>query len=265
MTVKDWLINLGSEASLRLLAFALILIVGIIVIQIILAILGKALKKTKMEKAAHTLIRSVTRILLYLLLGLAAASSLGIDVTGIVALASVFTLALSLSLQNSLTNLIGGFTLLSTKPFKSGDYVEIAGQAGSVTEIGMFYTVLTTPDNKITHIPNNSVVSADITNYTTTGTRRLSIDVSASYDAPTEKVLEALRDAANVPGILEDPAPFVALTGYGDHAITYTVRVWTKTEDYWTVHYAIHERIRECFAAHGVAMTHPHLNVHLDK
>ena len=263
--MKDWLINLGSEASLRLLAFALILIVGIIVIQIILAILGKALKKTKMEKAAHTLIRSVTRILLYLLLGLAAASSLGIDVTGIVALASVFTLALSLSLQNSLTNLIGGFTLLSTKPFKSGDYVEIAGQAGSVTEIGMFYTVLTTPDNKITHIPNNSVVSADITNYTTTGTRRLSIDVSASYEAPTEKVLEALRDAANVPGILEDPAPFVALTGYGDHAITYTVRVWTKTEDYWTVHYAIHERIRECFAAHGVAMTHPHLNVHLDK
>ena len=263
--MKDWLINLGSEASLRLLAFALILIVGIIVIQIILAILGKALKKTKMEKAAHTLIRSVTRILLYLLLGLAAASSLGIDVTGIVALASVFTLALSLSLQNSLTNLIGGFTLLSTKPFKSGDYVEIAGQAGSVTEIGMFYTVLTTPDNKITHIPNNSVVSADITNYTTTGTRRLSIDVSASYDAPTEKVLEALREAANVPGILEDPAPFVALTGYGDHAITYTVRVWTKTEDYWTVHYAIHERIRECFAAHGVAMTHPHLNVHLDK
>ena len=119
--MKDWLINLGSEASLRLLAFALILIVGIIVIQIILAILGKALKKTKMEKAAHTLIRSVTRILLYLLLGLAAASSLGIDVTGIVALASVFTLALSLSLQNSLTNLIGGFTLLSTKPFKSGD------------------------------------------------------------------------------------------------------------------------------------------------
>ena len=263
--MKDWLINLGSEASLRLLAFALILIVGIIVIQIILAILGKALKKTKMEKAAHTLIRSVTRILLYLLLGLAAASSLGIDVTGIVALASVFTLALSLSLQNSLTNLIGGFTLLSTKPFKSGDYVEIAGQAGSVTEIGMFSTVLTTPDNKITHIPNNSVVSADITNYTTTGTRRLSIDVSASYEAPTEKVLEALRDAANVPGILEDPAPFVALTGYGDHAITYTVRVWTKTEDYWTVHYAIHERIRECFAAHGVAMTHPHLNVHLDK
>ena len=179
--MKDWLINLGSEASLRLLAFALILIVGIIVIQIILAILGKALKKTKMEKAAHTLIRSVTRILLYLLLGLAAASSLGIDVTGIVALASVFTLALSLSLQNSLTNLIGGFTLLSTKPFKSGDYVEIAGQAGSVTEIGMFYTVLTTPDNKITHIPNNSVVSADITNYTTTGTRRLSIDVKCDF------------------------------------------------------------------------------------
>lgn len=255
---------LGAAVSKAVPAL-LILIAGLLVIRIVMTIIKKLLEKTKLEKAAHGLVKSVARVVLFVLLGLILAGSLGIDVTSVVALASVLTLAVSLSVQNLLTNVLGGFTLLYTHPFKSGDYVEIAGQAGSVTEIGMFYTVLTTPDNKITHIPNNSVVSADITNYTTTGTRRLSIDVSASYDAPTEKVLEALRDAANVPGILEDPAPFVALTGYGDHAITYTVRVWTKTEDYWTVHYAIHERIRECFAAHGVAMTHPHLNVHLDK
>ena len=127
-----------------------------------------------------------------------------------------YSLAISLALQNSLTNLIGGFTLLYTKPFKSGDYVEIAGQSGTVDTIGMAYTRLITPDNKLIFIPNNAVVSAEITNYTVRGKRRLDIAVTASYDAPTEQVLTALRAAADVPGVLEDPAVFTALTGYGE-------------------------------------------------
>jgi small conductance mechanosensitive channel len=251
--------------SSRLFVFAMILIVGVLAIKIILRIINKAMEKSKLEKAAHGLIRSVARIFMYLLLGLIAASSLGIDVTGVIALASVFTLALSLSVQNALTNLIGGFTLLHTKPFAAGDYVEVAGEAGTVSEIGMSYTKLITPDNKITYIPNSAVVSADITNYTVTGTRRLDVNISAAYSTPTQTVLEALKEAANVPGVLEDPAVFTALTGYGEHAINYTVRVWTKTEDYWDVHFAIHERIREIFVERGVAMTYPHLNVHLDR
>lgn len=260
-----WLTNLTNSIPSRLLTFGLILIVGMIVIRLITAIVNRAMKKSKMEKAAHTLIRSVIRIILYLLLGLIAASSLGIDVTGIIALASVFTLALSLSVQNTLTNLIGGFTLLSTKPFKSGDYVEVAAEAGTVDEIGMFYTKLITPDNKVIHIPNGAVVNADIVNYTVTGKRRLTIDITASYDTPTETVLAALYEAADVPGVLDEIAPFAALTGYGEHAISYTLRVWTKTDDYWTVHFAIHERIRKAFENHGAAMTYPHLNVHLEK
>ena len=261
--MKDWLINLGSEASLRLLAFALILIVGIIVIQIILAILGKALKKTKMEKAAHTLIRSVTRILLYLLLGLAAASSLGIDVTGIVALASVFTLALSLSLQNSLTNLIGGFTLLSTKPFKSGDYVEIAGQAGTVQEISMTYTKLATPDNKMISLPNSAVVAAQIVNYSAAETRRVDVAVSASYDAPTQKVLDALVLAGTVDNALLEPAPKAVITSYGDSAINYSLRVWVKSADYWDVYFQVNKRVKDIFDEQDIGMTYPHVNVHM--
>lgn len=254
-----------AVTSSRLFVFAMILVVGILAIQIILAIVNRTMKKSKMEKAAYGLIRGVVRAFLYLILGLIAASSLGLDVTGVIALASVFTLALSLSVQNMLTNLIGGFILLHTKPFASGDYVEIAGQSGTVSEIGMAYTKLVTPDNKIVHIPNGSVVAADITNYTVTGTRRLTIDINVSYSTPTQTVLDALKEAANVPGVMEDPAVFTALTGYGDHAISYTVRVWTKTDDYWTVHFAIMERIREIFVERGVAMTHPHLNVHLDR
>ena len=263
--MPQWLIDLGNLALHRVLPCILILAGGLILIKIIMTIVRKAMKRANFEKAAYGLVTSVIRTLLLLVLGLAAFSSLGIDVTGVIALASVFTLALSLSVQNALTNLIGGFTLLYTKPFKSGDYVQIAGESGTVDTIGMAYTRLITPDNKLIYIPNNAVVSADITNFTVTGTRRVDIAVSASYDAPTEKVLAALQDACEVPGVLNDPAPFVAMTGYGDSGIDDVVRVWTKTDDYWTVNFAILSRIRECFAAHGVEMTYPHLNVHLDK
>ena len=263
--MEKFLEYLRAVTSSRLFVFAMILIVGVLAIQIILRIINKAMEKSKLEKAAHGLIRSVVRIFLYLILGLVAASSLGLDVTGVIALASVFTLALSLSVQNALTNLIGGFTLLHTKPFAAGDYVEVAGEAGTVSEIGMSYTKLITPDNKITYIPNSAVVSADIINYTVTGTRRLTIDINASYTTPTQTVIDALKEAADVEGILPENGIFVALTGYGDHAISYTVRVWTKTEDYWTVHFNVMERIREIFAARGVDMTYPHINVHLDR
>ena len=201
----------------------------------------------------------------YLLLALIVASSLNIDVTGVVALASVVTLAISLSLQNALTNVIGGFTLLSTHPFKSGDFVEVAGQAGTVSEVGIMYTKLITPDNKIVSIPNSAVVGAQIVNYTTAGTRRLDINVTASYDAPAEKVVQALLEAAKLEQVLPDPAPFAALTEYGDSAISYTLRVWVSAADYWDVNFAILRRVKEQFDANGIEMTYPHLNVHLDK
>jgi small conductance mechanosensitive channel len=194
-----------------------------------------------------------------------AASTLGIDVTGIIALASVLTLAISLSVQNLLTNIIGGFTLLYTKPFSSGDYVDIAAESGTVSEIGMTYTKLITPDNKLICIPNSAVVSADITNYSVTGTRRVELKISTSYDAPTETVLKALYETAQVEGVMSDPAPFAAVSTYGDHAIEYTLRVWTATADYWTVYFAMNKKVRTVFNEHGISMTYPHLNVHLDK
>ena len=242
-----------------------IMVVGILIVKIILKIVNTTLEKSKLEKAAHSLIKSLTRTVLYLLLGLIAASSLGIDVTGIIALASVLSLAVSLSVQNLLTNIIGGFTLLYTKPFTSGDYVDIAEESGTVSEIGMTYTKLVTSDNKIVYIPNSAVVSADITNYTVTGTRRVELKISASYDAPTEKVLAALYETAKVPGVLPDHAPFAAVAQYGDSAIEYTLRVWTATGDYWNVYYTMNEKIRKVFADNGIEMTYPHLNVHLDK
>lgn len=263
--LTNWLSDTGIAALNRALPFILIMVVGLIVIKIVMTIIGKMLAKSKMEKAAHGMIRSLIRTILYILLALMAASSLGIDVTGIVALASIASLAVSLALQDLLSNLVGGFTLVYTHPFSSGDYVEIAGQSGTVQEIGMTYTKLTTPDNKLVQIPNSSVVSSEIINYTVTGTRRIDINVSASYDIPVNKVLDALKIAGDVEGIMPEEGVFTNVTEYGDHAIGYVVRVWCKSEVYWDVHKAITLNIKKVFDEQGVAMTYHHLNVHLDK
>ena len=263
--IKQWVAGISGYLVSGVLPAVILLVAGILVIRIVMSIVNRMLKGSKLEKAAHGLIKTVIRIILYGLLMLIVASKLGIDVTGIVALASVLTLAISLSVQNALTNLISGFTLLYTKPFSSGDYVEIAGQSGTVQEIGLTYTKLATPDNKSVSIPNSAVTSAEIVNYTVLGTRRVSIEIGVSYDAPTELVLDALREAGDVPTILEDTPPFAALSRYGDSAIIYVLHVWTTTADYWTTTFAVNEKIRQVFAQKGIAMTYPHLNVHLDK
>lgn len=263
--LENWLTELGTGVADKVLGALVVVVIGLLAIRLVMKLVKKTLAKSKLEKAAHTLILSLVRVAMYILLVLSVASALGIDVTGVVALASVLTLALSLALQNMVSNVIGGFTILSTHPFRSGDYVEIAGQAGTVEEINMTYTRLATPDNKHISIPNSAVVAAQIVNYSEAETRRVDVNVSASYEAPVERVLEALREAAQVDKVLEDPAPFAALMSYGESTINYTLRVWTKSEDYWTVYFAINEKVSKVFAQSGVEMTYPHLNVHLDK
>ena len=194
-----------------------------------------------------------------------AASALGIDVSSIVALASVLTLALSLALQNMVSNVIGGFTILYTHPFHSGDFVEIAGQSGTVREINMTYTMLATPDNKLVSLPNSAVVAAQVVNYTVLGTRRVEINVSAGYDAPTQKVIDALVQAGTMDNVLLEPAPCAVVLNYGESAIDYSLRLWVKSADYWDIYFAATQRVKDVFDAQEIPMTYPHLNVHLDK
>ena len=263
--IRSWLNSLGIFALGKVVPAVVILAVGLVCIRLVLKVLKAALKKSKLEKTAHKLIHSVAKVVMTVLLLLIVVSSVGIDVTGIVALASVLTLAISLALQDALTNLIGGFTLLNTKPFVVGDYVEVAGQGGTVQEVGLAYTKLTTGDNKMVSIPNSAVVAAEIVNYTTTGTRRVDVSVSASYDSDVDQVLEALKEAADVPQRLQDPDVFAAVANYGDNAIEYTLRLWTETADYWTVKWEVNKRIKEVFDAKGIKMTYPHVIVHMDK
>lgn len=261
--IKDWFS--GADWAGTVLKTVIIAVVGIFIIRLVMRILSDALQRGRLEKAAHSLIKTLAKIVLWALLAMIVASSLGIDVTGVVALASVVSLAVSLALQNSLANIVGGFTLLYTHPFGAGDYVEIAGQGGTVQEVGIAYTRLVTSDNKVVSIPNSSVVGDQIVNYSVRGTRRVEINVSVSYEAPIAAVEQALRQATEVENILQDPAPFISVSSYGDSAINYVVRVWAKNEDYWQAYYDVLHKIKEIFDAQKIEMTYPHLNVHLDR
>lgn len=250
---------LGAFATSRVFPAVIIAVVGILIIKILLRVLKAAL--SHLDKSLTKLLFAIIRPILYLILGLIVAASLGIDVTSIVALASVLTLAISLSLQNALGNVFGGFTLLYTKPFHEGDYVEIAGQSGTVKEVGLAYTRLATPDNKLIYIPNSAVVAAEIVNYTVTGTRRLDITVNVAYSADPETVTKALLDCAAIGEVLADPAPTSVLSEYGEGYVTYSLKVWTKTDDYWTAKFAISRNIKDTFAERGIDMSVSHMNV----
>lgn len=259
----ELLIPVGQFALRKLLPMVALTAAGILAIRIVMKLVRKMLEKSRLEKAAHTLILTVCQITLYVLLALAAASGLGIDVTGVVALASVLTLAISLSVQNLLTNVFGGFTLLYTRPFASEDFVEIAGQSGTVKEIGLSYTKLVTPDNKTVSIPNSAVVAAEIVNYTVTGTRRLDIDLEVSYGVSAETVLQIMEQAARQPAVLAEPAGVFAVKEYHQNSITYGMMLWCKTEDYWDLKFAINRALSDLAKEAGVTFFDPQLRVHL--
>lgn len=249
----------------RIAPAVLIFVVGLAVILVVMAILKKVFAKTKMEAPMLNLLLAVIRGVLILLLSLITASSLGIDVTGVIALASVLTLAVSLAVQTALTNLIGGFTLLYTKPFRVGDVAEVGGQCGTVLQVGLTYTKLLTVDSKTVSIPNSTVVASQIINYTVAGIRRVDIEVNVAYSNDPELVLEALREAGQVPTALEDPAPYAAVVAYRESTVGYVLQVWTKPEDYWTTLHQANKNIRAVFKEKNVALSFPHLNVHLDR
>ena len=243
----------------------LILVIGLVVIRLVKEFVNKALAKSKLEKAAHTLIKTAIQVVLYILLGLTVASKLGIDVTGVVALASVLTLAVSLSVQNLLTNVFGGFTLLYTKPFVSEDFVEIAGQSGTVKEIGLTYTKLATADNKLISIPNSSVVAAEIINYSATGTRRLDINLMVSYGVSAQTVLEIMEEASCQPQVLAEPGKVIAMKEYNEQSITYGMMLWCNTADYWDLKFAVNRELDRLVQDRGIRFYAPQLSVKMEK
>lgn len=242
----------------------LMVLIGYIVIRMLMRVVDRLLERSKSMVDIRVYISSGVKIFLWFLLALMIAGSLNIDVTSVIAMLSVAGLAVSLALQNTLSNLAGGLQILVSKPFVVGDYIDADGTAGTVAEIGLAYTKLTTPDAKRISVPNNQIAAAKVTNYTNDDGRRVDLVFSASYDAPTETVKTAIREVVDsIPAIRQDPKPVIWINAYGASSIDYVVRAWTTTKDYWDVYYALMEGVRESFARHNVEMTYNHLNVHL--
>ena len=258
-------IQIGSMALSTLISAVLTFITCFIVMQIILKTLERILgRANKIDGTLKGFIHSAVKIVLWILTGIIVAGALGIPTTSLVALISIAGLALSLSVQNILSNLFSGLTLLVSKPFKSGDYVEVGGRNGIIKSVGLFYTQLNTLDNVSINIPNSDVTGTTVINYSREPLRRVDRVFSASYESSTENVKAAVFEAiSRDEKILRDPAPFVRLSEYKDSCIEYTVRVWCKCADYWDVFFNLNENVRESFAEKGVEMTYNHMNVHI--
>ena len=257
-------LNPGALTMDKVVHVLLLILVGVVVIRVVLKLLDRVLARSKSLKSLSRYIHSVAKISMAFILVLMVAEDVGIHTTSLVAMLSVAGLAVSLALQNTLSNVAGGIMLLVTTPFQVGDYVEADGISGTVHTIDLSYTAILTIDGKEIFVPNSQLSGTKIINYTILGRRRVDLNFTASYDAPTATVKQAIGEVLeDIPQIIADPAPEIHLSDYQASSIQYVVRAWTTAADYWTVYYAIQEGVREAFDRHGVEMTYDHLNVHI--
>lgn len=256
-------INLQEFSMGKLLWSFIILIILIAVSNILSKMLSRVIKKTKMTESLQKFIVRVAKFLMIFVSLMIFADSIGIPITSIVALLSLFGLAVSLSLQNLLGNIMSGISILMLKPFDIGDFIE-TDISGTVSSIGLFYTELKTIDNKMVFIPNEHIVGSKLINYTRQDKRRIDIKVNAAYTCDIKTVKIALKEAIeNVDTILEEPEPLVGVAEYGESSIIYDVRAWTKTENYWTSYYALMEEISRKYKKHNINMAYNRLEVEI--
>lgn len=257
-------LNLGALTLDKVVHVLLLILVGVVVIRVVLKLLDRVLARSKSLKSLSRYIHSVAKISMAFILVLMVAEDVGIHTASLVAMLSVAGLAVSLALQNTLSNVAGGIMLLVTTPFQVGDYVEADGISGTVHAIDLSYTAILTIDGKEIFVPNSQLSGTKIINYTILGRRRVDLNFTASYDAPTATVKQAIGEVLeDISQIIAEPAPEIHLSDYQASSIQYVVRAWTAAADYWTVYYAIQEGVREAFDRHGVEMTYDHLNVHI--
>ena len=257
-------IQIGTLSLGALLSAILIFIVCLVVIKGLKKAILRVLEKSHLDSTLKSFVSSALSVVLWAIAIIIIADSLGIPVTSLVAVLSVAGLALSLAIQGLLNNLFSGVTILITRPFEVGNFVDIGGNSGTVQRIGLFYTVINTVDNKVIHVPNGDVTSAKVVNYSAEELRRVDLAVTASYDCATEDVRAALlAAAADTEKALSDPAPFAAIEKYNASNIQYTYRVWCKSADYWDVYFGLNENVRKSFAERGIEMTYEHLNIHV--
>ncbi|WP_080536678.1 mechanosensitive ion channel domain-containing protein, partial [Vibrio vulnificus] len=190
----------------------------------------------------------------------------GVKTASVVAVIGAAGLAVGLALQGSLSNFAAGVLIVAFRPFKSGDYVEIGGVAGSVEAIQIFQTVLKTPDNKMVVVPNSGVIGGAITNYSRHATRRVDLMIGVSYKSDLKKTKQVIRETLEKDArILKDPDMTIGVVALADSSVNFVVRPWCKTEDYWNVYFDSMQAIKEALDANGIEIPFPQMDVHLNK
>ena len=258
----DWGIEVGKD----LLGAIIIYIVGHFIIKQVGRLLARILEKRKLEISVQTFLRSLVSILLNLILAFAIVSRLGVETTSFAALLASAGVAIGMALSGNLSNFAGGLIILVFKPFKVGDYIEGQNANGTVREIQIFHTILTTVDNKVIYVPNGALSSNAITNYNKQETRRAEWVFGVEYGEDFEKVKAVLQRIIDAdPRILKDPAPMIALGALSASSVDIKVRAWAKTADYWDVYFDMNKIVYDTFNKEGIGFPFPQLTVHQAK
>ncbi|MEZ8295175.1 small-conductance mechanosensitive channel MscS [Vibrio splendidus] len=266
---EQWLTNnsdLFIQYGVNIISALIILFIGNLIVKAVANSVSKVLQKKKMDRAVVEFVHGLVRYLLFVIVLIAALGRLGVQTASVVAVIGAAGLAVGLALQGSLSNFAAGVLIVAFRPFKSGDYVEIGGVAGSVDSIQIFQTVLTTPDNKMVVVPNGSVIGSPITNYSRHDTRRIDLMIGVSYNADLQKTKALLtKICESDERVLKEPGVQVGVHTLADSSVNFVVRPWVNTAEYWNVYFDLMQAIKEGLDNEGIEIPFPQMDVHMNK
>lgn len=249
----------------KLLYAAVLLLLCVVLIRLILKAADRLSSHARLDKTLFGFLRTAVKAVLIFIAVMLVAGTLGVDTSSLLAILSVAGLAVSLSVQNSLSNVAGAMMLLSAKPFRVGDYVQIGDKAGTVLSIGAIYTSLRTYDNQLVYLPNSQVTTAAIVNVTGEAVRRVDLNIHAANTDDADRVRSVLVAAASAcEPVLKDRPVEAHVVSYDNSCIRYVLRFWARTEDYWFCYNTILDGLQATFADAGLTLAYPHINVHMD-
>jgi small conductance mechanosensitive channel len=266
---QNWLIDnqqMLIDFAIKLLVALAIVIIGKFIANMVRKGVVKVMRHKGMDDAIISFISSLLYGMLFFIVIVAAISHLGFNTTSLVAIVGAAGLAVGLALQGSLSNFASGVLLIVFKPFKSGDFIEVSGVTGIVEKILIFSTELRTGDNKTVIIPNGSITSGTITNYSTKPTRRIDLIIGVSYDADLAKTKALLHKVVSADErVLKDQAITVGVSELADSSVNFVVRPWVKSSDYWPTYFDLLEKIKTELDNEGIEIPFPQLSVHMNK
>ena len=261
-SAQDLLIQFGGKFVLAIV----LLIVGFWIINRFTGFLSKLMKKREMDESLRPFLTRLMNITLKVMVLIPIIGILGVATSSFLAILGSAGLAIGLALQGSLSNFAGGVILLTVKPFEKGHFIKAAGEMGTVYQIGIFNTVLHSPDNQEVYIPNGQLAASTIVNFSSQDTRRLVIDASIGYEDDISKAKKVITDiiAANSM-ILNEPKPQVVVLSMADSAVIISLRVWVNNPEYWTVYFDLQEKIKVTFDKEGINIPFPQTTLSFNK